>query len=257
MTEDGGDIMGGDGLQPRGKRQTWLIELAFGSSKRACRRPDGEKAGAARERKTAVQGAIKIVVVIGARERKTPRGTGVSLRSEESRLTSRKPWNQVLVPLPPCLLASRASSYLVSLAYFLTPRAHPTSRFFALKTSQKRALPASEQATVQERTCQALRDYASNVRAVFGNDQEVDWVVVGKAHDRGTDGRFGAHWTVRGFQDGYAKFTFHVFRRSRKARAFDNGGKNSRRVKLDVNRKCYPLRRIASERGGQEMNGTG
>lgn len=51
-------------------------------------------------------------------------------------------------------------------------------RIFALKTSPKRALPASEEVIVQERTCQALRDYTSDVRAVFGNDQEVDWVVV-------------------------------------------------------------------------------
>jgi hypothetical protein len=51
-------------------------------------------------------------------------------------------------------------------------------RVFALKTSRKRALPASEEVIVQERTCQALRDYANNVREVFGDDQEVDWVVV-------------------------------------------------------------------------------
>ncbi len=51
-------------------------------------------------------------------------------------------------------------------------------RIFALKTSRKWILSASEEPEVVDKLRLALKDYASLVREVFGNDLEVDWVVM-------------------------------------------------------------------------------
>jgi len=51
-------------------------------------------------------------------------------------------------------------------------------RIFALKTSRKWILSASEEPEVVDKLRLALKDYASLVWEVFGNDLEVDWVVM-------------------------------------------------------------------------------
>lgn len=58
------------------------------------------------------------------------------------------------------------------------------------------------------------------------------------AHDKPDE----RHWTVRGFQKGRPKCTFHVFSDTNRAEFFGNGGRGWKRGKgLDVERKCRRL----------------
>jgi len=53
-----------------------------------------------------------------------------------------------------------------------------------------------------------------------------------------------AHWTVRGFCNGRAKMTLHVYPDGRQAQFWPNGGKRWRRKVLHVYRECYRLQQF-------------
>ncbi|KAF8328772.1 hypothetical protein F5887DRAFT_1082915 [Amanita rubescens] len=66
------------------------------------------------------------------------------------------------------------------------------------------------------------RDNEDEIQSALQDDRAVDWVIMGgaDAHDK-KDTR---HWTVRGFQDGQSRLTFHVFPGTDRATLYPNRG---------------------------------
>ncbi|KAF8338577.1 hypothetical protein F5887DRAFT_920002 [Amanita rubescens] len=97
--------------------------------------------------------------------------------------------------------------------------------FYAYQKKTEWDLPSSEEKEAVERTRQAVRDNASQIRGAFREDRDVDWVIISRggadAHDQPGD----RHWTVRGFQDGHPHYTLHVFPGTKLAEAYNNGGR--------------------------------
>ncbi|KAM6493049.1 hypothetical protein JOM56_000639 [Amanita muscaria] len=85
----------------------------------------------------------------------------------------------------------------------------------------------------------AVHKWVEDMATIFGNGQVV-WVLMGAAHTSDSETR--NHWTIRGFHQGYSKYTIHVLQDAEDSIGLQDGGNKWKDRQLDLEKKCKLLR---------------
>ncbi|KAM6490165.1 hypothetical protein JOM56_014363 [Amanita muscaria] len=105
---------------------------------------------------------------------------------------------------------------------------------------RKQLVPECQRHGLKGLVEEAVHFWAKDIREVFG-DAQATWVIMGGAHKsplfsgsvNKSPGEQRDHWTVRGFNDGCAKYTLHVIKDAHESSAHHGAGKWGER-KLDL-----------------------